>query len=339
MTWMATTGPRATHDVPLLPARTGIDHLRERFYDPADDVLPDRISTPDPDDAPPVSLAELMAQGGPQLATLRERLDDGADLPAPGRVARRALRRARAVAAPAGRDLRAAAPRGRPRVAGRGVRRVVRGRPPRREPAHLRRASYAAARPRPRPTRARPAHERRDPPETEPSSTRGRATRLSTTSSSTRLGLAVRGRRGRPGVRPAPRAGDVAQAALHQRPHAPARLARAGRARAGAPVAAQRPLPRPAGRPRPRGRVEAPGDLRDRQPLPDAALRRRVVARGDARAGPPPRPAAGRGTRAATHASSSTGRTSSTTSRASGPRTPPTRPATRSGRATRSRAS
>ncbi|HSF36621.1 MAG TPA: DUF3375 family protein, partial [Nocardioides sp.] len=75
MTWMATTGPRAAHDVALLPARTSIEHLRERFHDPADDVLPDRISTPDPDLAPPVSLAELMAQGGPRLSTLRERLD------------------------------------------------------------------------------------------------------------------------------------------------------------------------------------------------------------------------------------------------------------------------
>lgn len=76
MTWVASTGPRATHDVPLLPARVTIDHLRERFYDPADDVLPDRLSTPDPDDAPPVSLSALMAQGGPQLGPLRRRLDD-----------------------------------------------------------------------------------------------------------------------------------------------------------------------------------------------------------------------------------------------------------------------
>jgi len=75
MTWMATTGPRATVDVPLLPARASVDHLRERFYDPADDVLPDRIAAADPDDATPVSLAELMAQGGPQLVSLRERLD------------------------------------------------------------------------------------------------------------------------------------------------------------------------------------------------------------------------------------------------------------------------
>jgi hypothetical protein len=75
MTWMATTGPRATHDVPLLPARVGVDHLRERFHDPADDVLPERITAADPADAPPLSLAALVAQGGPRLASLRERLD------------------------------------------------------------------------------------------------------------------------------------------------------------------------------------------------------------------------------------------------------------------------
>ncbi|WP_232820066.1 DUF3375 domain-containing protein [Nocardioides allogilvus] len=75
MTWMATTGPRATHDVPLLPARTTVDHLRERFHDPADDVLPDRITVADPDAAPAVSLASLMAQGGPRLTSLRERLE------------------------------------------------------------------------------------------------------------------------------------------------------------------------------------------------------------------------------------------------------------------------
>ena len=75
MTWMASTGPRASHDVPLLPARAGVEHLRERFHDPADDVLPDPISTPDPSLAPPVSLEDLVAQGGPRLAALRERLD------------------------------------------------------------------------------------------------------------------------------------------------------------------------------------------------------------------------------------------------------------------------
>lgn len=76
MTWMATTGPRASHDVPLLPARAGLDHLRERFYDPADDVLPERIGRADPDEAPAVSLADLVAQGGPKLTSLRQRLDE-----------------------------------------------------------------------------------------------------------------------------------------------------------------------------------------------------------------------------------------------------------------------
>ncbi|GGO74876.1 DUF3375 domain-containing protein [Nocardioides deserti] len=75
MTWMATTGPRATHGVPLLPARADVGHLRERFHDPADDVLPDRIEVADPDDAPPLSLSELVAQGGPRLVELRDRVD------------------------------------------------------------------------------------------------------------------------------------------------------------------------------------------------------------------------------------------------------------------------
>ncbi|HWI44328.1 MAG TPA: DUF3375 domain-containing protein [Nocardioides sp.] len=76
MTWVAATGPRASHGVPLLPERAGVDHLRERFHDPADDVLPDPIGEADPDLAPPLTLAELKAQGGPQIGDLRRRLDD-----------------------------------------------------------------------------------------------------------------------------------------------------------------------------------------------------------------------------------------------------------------------
>jgi hypothetical protein len=76
MAWMATTGPRATHDVPLLPARASVEHLRERFYDPADDVLPDRLAAPDRGDAPAPSLAELVAHGGPRIGSLRARLDE-----------------------------------------------------------------------------------------------------------------------------------------------------------------------------------------------------------------------------------------------------------------------
>ena len=100
MTWMGRTGPRATHDVPLLPARVSVEHLRERFYDPADDVLPEPISVDDGSDAAGLVLADLIAQGGPQLPSLRQRLDAalGSASPAAARGAlfdglERALRR------------------------------------------------------------------------------------------------------------------------------------------------------------------------------------------------------------------------------------------------------
>lgn len=81
MTWIATTGPRATHDVPLMPSRVTVEHLRERFHDPADDVPPEPITVSEADETPELSLTQVRAQGGPQLATLRERLEEAlADL-------------------------------------------------------------------------------------------------------------------------------------------------------------------------------------------------------------------------------------------------------------------
>ncbi|WP_460852897.1 DUF3375 domain-containing protein [Nocardioides montaniterrae] len=76
MGWMASTGPRATHDVPLLPGRAGVEHLRERFYDPADDVPPERITRSEPAGSAALSLSQLKQYGGPQLGELRRRLDD-----------------------------------------------------------------------------------------------------------------------------------------------------------------------------------------------------------------------------------------------------------------------
>jgi len=76
MGWMATTGPRASTDLPLLPARVDVEHFRERFHDPADDVAPTRlVDTPAGGDAPP-SLATVLAQGGPSISVLRRRLDE-----------------------------------------------------------------------------------------------------------------------------------------------------------------------------------------------------------------------------------------------------------------------
>ena len=75
MTWVAQTGPRATHDVALLPLRAGVENMRERFYDPADDILPEPLVATDHDVAPTLTLAELMAQGGPHLGVLRQRIE------------------------------------------------------------------------------------------------------------------------------------------------------------------------------------------------------------------------------------------------------------------------
>jgi Protein of unknown function (DUF3375) len=75
MGWLATSGPRAALDLPLLPARVEVEHFRERFYDPADDVAPTRLADHVEETAEPPSFAELIAQGGPSLPLLRERLE------------------------------------------------------------------------------------------------------------------------------------------------------------------------------------------------------------------------------------------------------------------------
>jgi hypothetical protein len=74
-TWMAGSGPRATVALPLLPARVDVDHLRERFHDPADDVGPQRLADTPQDGSGSPSYDELLAQGGPSLPALRDRLD------------------------------------------------------------------------------------------------------------------------------------------------------------------------------------------------------------------------------------------------------------------------
>ena len=73
-TWMQTAGPRKRIPVELIPGRLDISHLRERLYDPADDVsLPPLKECGAPADAP--SLEELRLRGGPSHAELREILD------------------------------------------------------------------------------------------------------------------------------------------------------------------------------------------------------------------------------------------------------------------------
>ena len=76
MTWLGTSGPRATVDMPLLPARVDVEHFRERFYDPADDIAPARLADRSGAEAAPPSYAALRAQGGPSITVLRKRLNE-----------------------------------------------------------------------------------------------------------------------------------------------------------------------------------------------------------------------------------------------------------------------
>jgi hypothetical protein len=73
--WMQTAGPRKRIPVELIPGRFDVSHLRERFYDPADDIaLPPLKEHGAPADAP--TLEELRLRGGPSHAQLREILDE-----------------------------------------------------------------------------------------------------------------------------------------------------------------------------------------------------------------------------------------------------------------------
>jgi hypothetical protein len=82
--WMETAGPRKKIPVELIPGRLDVAHLRERFYDPADDAaLPPLAEPLAPADVP--TLEELRLRGGPSHAQLRDSLDK-ALATAPGEV-------------------------------------------------------------------------------------------------------------------------------------------------------------------------------------------------------------------------------------------------------------
>lgn len=75
-TWMLSAGPRASVPLELVPAQIDVEHLRERFYDPDNDIPPpplDDVSDQAPDG---LDLDAIRRQGGPALAALRRRLID-----------------------------------------------------------------------------------------------------------------------------------------------------------------------------------------------------------------------------------------------------------------------
>jgi Protein of unknown function (DUF3375) len=80
--WMRTAGPRRTVPLEIIPRGVDVTHLRERFFTPDEDAVPPLADVSDhrPGD---VLLADLLAQGGPQLEALRRAL---ASLAEPGAV-------------------------------------------------------------------------------------------------------------------------------------------------------------------------------------------------------------------------------------------------------------
>lgn len=74
--WMETAGPRAAVGIPLMPEQISIEHLRERFYDPDNDVPPPPLEDISDQAPSELDLDVIRRQGGPALAQLRGRLID-----------------------------------------------------------------------------------------------------------------------------------------------------------------------------------------------------------------------------------------------------------------------
>lgn len=70
--WMRTAGPRSTVPLELLPPRTNVTHLRERFHDPITETAPPPLSDVTSDRPDTLTLADLVMQGGPSLRSLQD---------------------------------------------------------------------------------------------------------------------------------------------------------------------------------------------------------------------------------------------------------------------------
>ncbi|WP_322768096.1 DUF3375 domain-containing protein [Frankia sp. Cr1] len=72
--WMRAAGPRSRVGIEVVPAKIDVKHLRERFWDPAEDALPPPLEEVS-DTVPPVlDLDAIRNQGGPTLTRLGQEL-------------------------------------------------------------------------------------------------------------------------------------------------------------------------------------------------------------------------------------------------------------------------
>jgi hypothetical protein len=74
--WMTVAGPRTAVPLPLLPARLEVNHLRERFHNPDEEAGPPPLRDVTGQRPDELSLADLLAQGGPSLDQLRTAVDE-----------------------------------------------------------------------------------------------------------------------------------------------------------------------------------------------------------------------------------------------------------------------
>jgi hypothetical protein len=72
--WMRTAGPRSTIDVELVPAKIDLQHLRERFWDPAEAAPPPPLEDVSGTAPPAPGLDAIRGQGGPAFDRLRAQL-------------------------------------------------------------------------------------------------------------------------------------------------------------------------------------------------------------------------------------------------------------------------
>lgn len=78
-TWLSMAGPRESVPVGLLPGQMEIEHLRERYYDPSDDLpLPD-LSEADDEHPEGLSMEDLRRRGGPRMVELQAALESAMD--------------------------------------------------------------------------------------------------------------------------------------------------------------------------------------------------------------------------------------------------------------------
>jgi hypothetical protein len=73
--WYAASGPRATHQVTVMPDVGRLPHLRERFHDEGGRVGPEALAEVEVGAVEVVSVADFRFRGGPSLAALDDRLD------------------------------------------------------------------------------------------------------------------------------------------------------------------------------------------------------------------------------------------------------------------------